>query len=44
MLLIKLLLILVVAVVVAQAQSMMAWCFVAVPVIYLIWRLEPSRG
>ena len=41
MLLTKLLLIAVVAVSVAQAQSVAAWCLIAVPLIYLIWRFEP---
>lgn len=42
--LIKLLLIAVVAVTVAQAKSIVAWSLIAVPLIYLIWRLEPSGG
>lgn len=44
MLLTKLVLIALVAMTVAQAKSMAAWCFIAVPLIYLIWRLEPKRG
>lgn len=43
MMLTKLLLIVVVAVVVGQAHSPAAWFLIAVPLIYLIWRLEP-RG
>ncbi len=42
MLLIKLILIALVAVTVAQAQSLTAWFLVAVPLMHLIWRLEPK--
>ena len=43
MLLTKLLLIAIVAITVAQAQSLTGWFLIAVPLIYLIWRLEPRK-
>ncbi len=43
-LLLKLLLIAVVALSVGQTKSLAAWCLVAVPLIYLIWRIEPRGG
>ena len=44
MLLTKLLLIAIVAITVAQAKSLTAWFLIAVPLIYLIWRLEPRNS
>lgn len=41
---IKLVLIGAVWLVVAQTKSMLIWCFIGAPLVYLIWRLELSRS
>lgn len=40
----KILVIVLVVMVADEVQSQTFWCFVAVPLIYLSWRLEPSKG